>query len=346
VRRRPGSPPRLVPGAAAVAAALALGACAASQPRSIADRFVRPATGEVETIELLPRVDDTAAEGAEAAAPPAEAAALPPGVVPGVPVDKPWTGPTIEGQDARLAAALAAFDAAPSAGAAVRVSAEYRRVGVLDAAFDHVEAALEREPRHPALLDARARIWRDWALPQFGLADATRAVYFAPDWPAAHNTLGTLLYALGQPDEARRSFEAARSLDPGAAYVLNNLCYLELMGGRATEALALCDAALAIDPALTPARNNSALIRAAEGRLDEARSAFEDAGGAAAAHFNMGLVHLSRREYALAVREFDAADEALPESAHVFRQAHEARRLLALHRARRGGLQPARENER
>ena len=96
----------------------------------------------------------------------------------------------------------------------------------MDAAFDHLTAATRLDPRDAAAYDARARIWRDWGFPELGMADSARAVFFAPNSAAAHNTWGTLLAAAGFDAEARREFEAALALDPHAAFARANLCSL------------------------------------------------------------------------------------------------------------------------
>jgi len=256
--RRPRSPRRLGHAAVALLLGTSLAACAARPPRSMSDRFVRPPSGDAETVELLdllPRVDDGA---------PAPAADVPPAWPAGTdrrPRPKHSNGTTIEQLDERLAAALAVHGGRPSVDTAIAVAAEYGRLGILDDAFDVLSAALTQAPEDGGLLAARARVWRDWGLPQIGLGDATRAVYFAPGSPGAQNTLGTLLMALGQIDAARRRFDLARGLAPDAAYVRSNLCYLELTAGNADAALAHCDAALALDPTLDIARENRALIR-------------------------------------------------------------------------------------
>ncbi len=46
--------------------------------------------------------------------------------------------------------------------------------------------------------------------------DASRAVYYAPDSPVVHNTLGTVLQALGRRAEARAQYEKALAVDASA----------------------------------------------------------------------------------------------------------------------------------
>jgi Tfp pilus assembly protein PilF len=119
---------------------------------------------------------------------------------------------TVEAADPALAAVLLALRMAPSAAGHRAAAAEYRRLGILDTAFDHLTAATRLDPRDAAAYDARARIWRDWGFPQMGMGDAARAVYYAPRSAAAHNTWGTLLAAAGRQAEARRQFELALDL--------------------------------------------------------------------------------------------------------------------------------------
>jgi Tfp pilus assembly protein PilF len=140
------------------------------------------------------------------------------------------TGATVEAHDPGLAAVLLLLKIAPSAARHRDVAAEYRRLGILDTAFDHLTAATKLNPRDAAAYDARARIWRDWGYPGLGLADAARAVYYAPRSAAARNTYGTLLVAAGLPVDAKREFETALKLDPGAEFARTNLCRLESVG--------------------------------------------------------------------------------------------------------------------
>jgi tetratricopeptide (TPR) repeat protein len=135
-------------------------------------------------------------------------------------------GATIESTDPALAAALLQLALVRTAEHHRAVADEYRRLSILDAAFDHLSAATRIDPRDAAAYDARARIWRDWGVPQLGLADSARAVFYAPRSAAAHNTRGTLLAAAGMTSEATREFEAALAIDPDATFARTNLCQL------------------------------------------------------------------------------------------------------------------------
>jgi tetratricopeptide (TPR) repeat protein len=151
-------------------------------------------------------------------------------------------GQTVEAQDPALANALIGLRLAPSAERHRAVAAEYRRLRVDDAAFDHLTAAMRLNPTDAAAYDQRARIWRDWGFPQLGMTDAARAVYFAPASAEAHNTRGTLLAAIGEIDLAREEFRTALKLDQDATFAARNLCLLESRTGRAGGQTETCDA--------------------------------------------------------------------------------------------------------
>jgi tetratricopeptide (TPR) repeat protein len=170
--------------------------------------------------------------------------------------------PSLEGTDPVLRDSLAALALSPSPANHWRVAEAYRRSGVLDLAHDHLRSSVRLDPRFAPGWDGLARVWRDWDAPGYALADASRAVYFAPEEAAYRNTLGTVLQALGRWSEARAAYEAARERAPGASWVLNNLCALDLATGRPAEARSACEAALAADPGLQAARGN--LARATE----------------------------------------------------------------------------------
>ena len=137
-----------------------------------------------------------------------------------------------------------------------------------------------------------------------------------------------MLQALGHRASARERYHEALTLDPGAAYAHNNLCYVAFLNGDFGEAHAQCRAALRIAPGFAAARNNLGLVYAALGRLDQARHEFFDGGDAAAGHYNMGIVQLANRYYVRAAAAFDAAAEARPSWSAALTRAWQARRLL------------------
>ncbi len=216
-------------------------------------------------------------------------------------------GSTLESSDPGLAAALLALRAMPGAETNRRVAAEYARLGVFDAAHRHYRVALVFDPRDAAAYDGLARLWRDARLPALALADAHRAVYFAPYSAAARNTLGTVLQALGNEREAQNAYEVALAIQPDAAFAMNNLGYLSLVDGDAATAIRYCRQAVAADPALLAARHNLALAYAASRRMDLARQALREAGSVARADYNEGVINLSLGERPAALAAFQAA---------------------------------------
>jgi tetratricopeptide (TPR) repeat protein len=236
-----------------LALALAAG-CAARQSAGLESLLVRQTDGTVTTdatFDVAPRP-----VGAERAEPVGEP-------VPVVPVPKFVAPDALEDRDAALGAALLALAAEESVAAHRLVAAEYWRLKVFDRAERHLTRALALQPRDPALLEERARLWRDAGVQGRALADAHRAAYLAPASAAVQNTLGTVLFALGRVAEARGRFARAVALDPGAAYLQSNLCYAALAGREFLAALSACDAALRLSPDFEAAQKNRALVTAA-----------------------------------------------------------------------------------
>jgi tetratricopeptide (TPR) repeat protein len=136
--------------------------------------------------------------------------------------------PDAESTDARLREALEALTKKPTAAAHIRVAREYHRLKVFDDAISHFDAAVDLERRNAPAFEGRARVWRDTGLLAQALADANRAIYFAPGTAGHRNTLGTILEALGQFEQARLAYERTLTLDPGAGYAEENLRELPL----------------------------------------------------------------------------------------------------------------------
>jgi Flp pilus assembly protein TadD len=219
---------------------------------------------------------------------------------------------TVEASDRALAAALLAAVVAPGGATHRAVADEYMRLGILDKAHEHLSAAVALDPQDAAAWDRMARLWRDGGLPHLGLGDAYRGLYFAPSSPVAHNTVGTVLQALGRHKEARAAYEQALQLDATAAYAVNNLCYSWLIEGNARAAVQACSRALLMQPNLEAARNNLALAYAISGNIDAAEQAFASGGERARAQYNLGVLHLARRRYTEAVKAFEIAQTSRP----------------------------------
>jgi len=130
---------------------------------------------------------------------------------------------TIESTDPTLKAALARLALAETPQNHLAVAQAYRALLISDTAYNHMKRALALDPSFAQAHDGLARIWRDWGAPHLGLGEAHRAVHCAPDWAPAHNTLGTLLEAVGDPLAARAAYQQALRVDPGATWAADNL---------------------------------------------------------------------------------------------------------------------------
>jgi Tfp pilus assembly protein PilF len=164
--------------------------------------------------------------------------------------------PVAELTDPALRASLASLAQSKTPERYWQVGESYRRLGVLDQAYDYLEQAVHLDAGYAPAWDSLARVWRDWGAPEFGLGDASRAVYFGSNVAAYKNTLGTVLVALGRFPEARQAFLSALTYEPNAAWALNNLCFVDMQQGRLADARAHCEAAVARAPEFRVARQN------------------------------------------------------------------------------------------
>ena len=223
-------------------AAAAVG-CAARRPTSLADRFIRQGDPTVDLGGPTPSTP-TAEYVSQLRALAAQAR----------PREKATQIESLEARDPRLKAALAALSAAPSAAAHREVALEYRRLGIPDAAFTHVSAAIRIDPKDAAAHDLRAKLWRAWGLSSLGLADARRAVQLAPRSATAWNTLGLLLEGSGSGRLAIRAYVRAVQFDAQAGYAWNNLCRTWAAVGENAAAVQACRRTLALEPGYADAQ--------------------------------------------------------------------------------------------
>jgi Tfp pilus assembly protein PilF len=293
-------------------------ACATGQPSGGVDRFVRRAD---------PTVPDEAIFDVPGEVPRATPA---PVILPGMGEIRARTASdlrSVERSDLALRLALSAVDVWETAASHRRAGDAYRRLQILDQAYSHYRQAVAIDKRDAASFDGLARTWRDWGLPEIALGDAYRAVSLAPRSAEAQNTLGTVLYALGDSGAAEARFERARVLDPTAAFARNNLCYLAYLRGDSERAGSECAEAVRLAPSMTAAHNNLALVHASVGRMDLAERSLGLVGNAANSRFNLGILLIARADYARAAVAFDAACRELPLSANACRLAAQARAL-------------------
>jgi tetratricopeptide (TPR) repeat protein len=154
-------------------------------------------------------------------------------------------GSQVESTDPALRESLARIALLPSAAAHRDAAAAYLRLGIRDKAYDHLERAVELDPKDAPAYDGLARLWRDWGFPEHGLTDAQRAVKYAPASPIVFNTLGTLYEAMGLQHEAKQAYWRAVEIDSHAEYALANLTRMltvQLSEARRAETPAPADA--------------------------------------------------------------------------------------------------------
>lgn len=242
-------------------------------------------------------------------------------------VSKSSVLPTIEGRNKTLAAALMRLALQESAENHRLVAAAYRQAGIEDYAFRHLQRALKLNPCDAEAYDGLAQLWRDWDQPGLALAEAYRGLYCRSDSAPLYNTLGTVLLALGQPQNARHAFERALRIDSRAVFAMNNLCYVSLGEGDSETAQRFCAAALAIEPTMTAAGNNLALAYAIGGDVPRAEQQFAHGPDEAIGHFNVGVLRMSQGRYGAAAQAFDRASVAKPSYWIASRRAAQARGL-------------------
>lgn len=203
--------------------------CAARRHHSIADSFIRQGKPSIDLGGSI-QSGDTGTYVSQLRKVAAEAR----------PRGKAPANNTAEVQEQGLRDALAALHATPSAETQRRVAFEYRRLGVLDAAFRHFSAAIAMHAKDAVSHDQRARIWRIWGLPHLGLPDAKRAVQLAPTSATAWNTLGLLLEESQAHERAVNAYLRAVVLNDQATYAWQNLCRAWIDQRDAASAVQAC----------------------------------------------------------------------------------------------------------
>jgi Flp pilus assembly protein TadD len=234
-------------------------------------------------------------------------------------------GNTIESHNPVLASALLKLKMLPTAANHREVARAYTSAGITDIAYRHYQQALRIEPCDSSAFEGLARLWRQWGATDLALSDAHRAVQCRPTSASAHNTLGTVLVALNQLEQAKAEFETARRIDHDAAFALNNLCYVALEQGDGPAAQHACERALELEPAMTAAQMNLALADALQGNVSIAEGRLLDHADPATGLYNVGVLRMSMNQYTAAATAFDLAADARPSLGDAARRAAQAR---------------------
>jgi Flp pilus assembly protein TadD len=231
-----------------VLALFAAGGCASGGTSTLAQKFVRQGVPAVDLGGPRPK----ASSRHERAPSPLEHASIS-----NVASRVSSSASSLENVDPALRDAMWQLRLAPTPVHYMAVARAYRHLGIMDTAHDFLAQSLTVNGSTPEVLDALSRLWRDWGQLDRALSYSHQAVYLAPEWGVAHNTLGTVLHALGQRTGAREQFEKAAALEPGASWALQNLCLAYQAEGRTKEAITACrraDAAKRQAPAAKESR--------------------------------------------------------------------------------------------
>jgi tetratricopeptide (TPR) repeat protein len=218
---------------AIVLLAAAGGACASVERPTLAGRFIRQGTPAMDLGGVRPASMRSIDRHALLRATPSPRVSAAPTA-------------SLEASDPAVRDALARVTLAPTTEHYLEAADAYVKQGVRDRAHDYLTRSLSNNGPDARVYDALARRWRDWGQPGEGLGHAHRAVYLAPQSAVAHNTLGTVLYRLGQVADAEVSFTQALAADPKAWYAMANLCHVSMNTGRTRAAIAQCRRAAAL----------------------------------------------------------------------------------------------------
>lgn len=174
-----------------------------------------------------------------------------------------------------------------------------------------------------ALSFQRNPVWRD----ELSLwADAARK---SPLMPRVHVHLGEAMHQRGWLEEARQEFATALRLDPEHRAARTNLATLDYEVGLAQPDSAVArgyfaraaeeyEQVLKLDPTYKEALNNLGSVYLMLDRVEEAnqiyRRAVESSPNLATLHFNLGEVHLRRRDYSAAIASLQRALQLQPDA--------------------------------
>ena len=151
-----------------------------------------------------------------------------------------------------------------------------------------------------------AIIWDAWGLYDLAAEYADRATTHGAASAGAFEAMGRIQLHRGKPDEAllwyRRSLEQERT-----PVVLANMGYAYMQKGEWDNARQALEEATALDDSLEEAHNNLALLLSKAGDEKGALKHLLRAGSPAAAHNNMGVLHLQERRIKDARHYFEEA---------------------------------------
>jgi tetratricopeptide (TPR) repeat protein len=204
--------------------------------------------------------------------------------------------------------------------------------------YDHI---LKTDPKHSDALHLRGLVASQQGHHDRALALVRKAIAIAPGNAAYRNTLGNVLLALDNAEDAEASFRIAVELDPGLAEAHNNLGNALLRLDRPDESLGCYRRALELRPGYAEAHCNLGSALRKLGRLDEPQARYEQALALkpeyATALSNLGQTLHERAHYREALVALDKAITVDP--AHADAHANRAVLLLLLGRFAEGWVE-------
>ena len=173
------------------------------------------------------------------------------------PRPKTATRDAAEVRDVALRERLAALQEAPSAAAHRQVALEYRRLGIPDAAFSHLSAAIRLDPKDGASYDLAG----DDCGARGGCLNSVfrtpgRPWRSHPGPPVRGTRSACCSKRAAAPDRGVAAYLRAVALDDQASYAWSNLCHAWTLRNDPAAAVQACRRALDLDSTLHWAQVN------------------------------------------------------------------------------------------
>ena len=152
------------------------------------------------------------------------------------------------------------------------------------------------------------------------ITELSLATSLDPRLPDAYNMLGVAYDQKGMRDRAKDAYDHALKVEPDDAQTLNNLGYSLYLNGNYRAAIDKLKRAAKIAPTDPRILNNLALAQSRLGKYDDAYKNFARAGGEVTGRLNTAtmLERLGRDDEA--IKHYEAARRAQPNSATVLRK--------------------------
>lgn len=139
-----------------------------------------------------------------------------------------------------------------------------------------------------------------------------KAVELNPKLWKSYNFLGNICDTRNQHDMAIIEYSSAIQVMPHEGFLYNNLGVSYSMAGKPEAAVEAFEMAIERNFRESKVFNNLGLALASLEKLDQAFDAFQKGGNAAQAYNNLGVIYMSRSQYADAVECFEKAIELKP----------------------------------